>query len=154
MSEEIQGASLAVPRALMLSLLINGVLGFAMILALMFCIGDLKAALESQETLGYPFLEIFVQAVKSKVGATLMASIIIALGICSTVGDFAASSRMLWSFSRDHGTPGWRVLVKVSLPPTSHFLYLSGFVSYRRVFHTQQNIRYLLGRSSTRYRLK
>ncbi|KAL8786251.1 MAG: hypothetical protein Q9195_008275 [Heterodermia aff. obscurata] len=112
MSEEIQGASLVVPRALMLSLLINGVLGFAMILALMFCIGDLQAALEAQETLGYPFLEIFLQAVKSKTGATLMASIIIAIGICCVVGAFATSSRMLWSFSRDHGTPGWRILVK------------------------------------------
>ena len=124
MSEEIQGASLAVPRALMLSLLINGVLGFAMILALMFCIGDLEAALESQETLGYPFLEIFLQAVDSKAGATVMASIILALGICSTVGLIAASSRMLWSFSRDHGTPGWRTLVKVS-PSPIHFLYSS-----------------------------
>lgn len=38
MSEEIQAASLAVPRPLMLSLLTNGVREFAMILALMFCI--------------------------------------------------------------------------------------------------------------------
>ena len=138
MSEEIQGATLVVPRALMLSLLINGVLGFAMILALMFCIGDLQTALESQATLGYPFLEIFLQAVNSKAGATLMASIIIAVGICSVVGVFATSSRMLWFFSRDHGTPGWRVLVKVSPSLISHFLYSSSTLSYREMFQVHQ----------------
>ena len=113
MSEEIHNASTIVPQALMLSLLINGILGFAMILALMFCIGDVETALDAQKTLGYPFLEIFLQAVNSTAGACIMASLIVFLGICSTVGDFAASSRMLWSFSRDRGTPLWNTLSKV-----------------------------------------
>ena len=113
MSEEIQRASIFVPQALMLSLLINGVLGFAMALALMFCIGDVSAALEAEATLGYAFLEIFLQAVESVAGACLMASVIVIMGVCSVVGCFAASSRMLWSFSRDHGTPYWKVLSKV-----------------------------------------
>ena len=120
MSEEIQNASIVVPQALMLSLLINGVLGFAMILGLMFCIGDITAALDAQSTLGYPFLEIFQQAVNSTTGACLMASLVVFLGICSTVGDFAASSRMLWSFARDRGTPFASTLSKVS-----HVLYRS-----------------------------
>ena len=113
MSEEIKRASTVVPQALMLSLLINGVLGFAMVLALMFCIGDVSAALKAQETLDYPYLEIFLQAVNSLPGACLMAGVVIFLGICSTVGDFAASSRMLWSFSRDDGTPYSKYLSKV-----------------------------------------
>ena len=98
----------------MLSILINGVLGFAMVLALMFCIGDVQAALDAQKTLIYPFLEIFLQAVGSTPGACLMASLVVLIGICSTVGDFAATSRMLWSFSRDHGTPFSSTLSKVS----------------------------------------
>ena len=101
----------------MLSLVINGVLGFAMVLALMFCIGNVDAALGATETLGYPFLEIFLQAVNSVTGACLMAGLVVVLGICSTVGDFAAASRMLWSFSRDRGTPFWQVLSKVSPLP-------------------------------------
>ena len=112
MSEEIHNASIIVPWALMLSLLINGILGFAMVLALMFCIGDVEAALDPQMTLGYPFLEIFLQAVNSTAGACLMASLVV-LGVCGTVGGFAASSRMLWSFSRDRGTPLWNILSKV-----------------------------------------
>ena len=103
-SEEIQRASTVLPQALMLSLVINEVLGFAIVLALMFCIGNVDAALGATETLGYPFLEIFLQAVNSVTGACLMAGLVVVLGICSTVGDFAAASRMLWSFSRDRGT--------------------------------------------------
>ena len=114
MSEEIQRASVVVPQALMLSLLINGILGFAMMLALMFCIGDIEAALNAELTLGYPFLEIFLQAVQSVAGTCLMTSLVIFIGICSTVGDFAASSRMLWSFARDRGTPFSKTLAKVS----------------------------------------
>ena len=115
MSEEIRNASTIVPKALMLSLFISGVLGFAMVLAFMFCIGDVQAALEAQKTLGYPFIEIFLQAVNSTAGACIMASIVLFLGISSAVGNLAASSRTLWSLSRDRGTPFWRILSKVRL---------------------------------------
>lgn len=113
MSEEIRNAQIIVPQALMLSLLINGVLGFAMVIALMFCLGDIQAALDAQQTLGYSFLEIFLQAVDSRVGVTVMTVIIVVMGVCSTVGCFAASSRMLWSFSRDRGVPYSKTLLKV-----------------------------------------
>ena len=97
----------------MFSLLINGILGFAIVLALMFCIGDIEAALDAQETLGFPAFEIFLQAVNSTTGASIMAGIVLALGISGSVGAFAAASRMLWSFSRDRGTPFSKTLSKV-----------------------------------------
>ena len=96
-----------------------------MILALMFCIGDVEAALGAQKTLGYPFLEIFVQAVNSVTGACLMAGLIVVLGFCSTVGGFAAASRMLWSLSRDRGTPFWKVLSRVCQLFQSSFTLLT-----------------------------
>lgn len=101
------------PQALMLSLLINGVLGFAIIIALMFYLGDIQATLNAQQALGYSFLEIFLQAVDSTAGATVMASIIVVMGVYSTVGCFASSSRMLWSFSRDREVPYSKLLLKV-----------------------------------------
>ena len=113
MSEEIKHASIVVPRALMLAIIINGTLGFAMVLAFMFCLGDPNAALNAASTLGYPFLEVFQQAVSSSVGAALMGTLVCTLGVCSTVGCLAASSRMLWSFSRDRGVPLWQHLSKV-----------------------------------------
>lgn len=95
------------------SILINGVLGFGILLALMFCIGDIEAAIGAQLTLGYPFLEIFSQALNSRAGTTALAVIVIALATTCSVGVFAAATRMLWSFARDRGTPGWKTLSKV-----------------------------------------
>lgn len=114
MSEEIQGAAIIVPQALVYSLLINGTLAWAMVIALMFCAGDLENAIAAQETIFYPFLEIFQQAVNSTVGTCIMASIIVILGVASAVGGFAASSRMLWSFARDRGLPLSKQLSKVN----------------------------------------
>ncbi|KAI1909677.1 hypothetical protein LOZ58_005006 [Ophidiomyces ophidiicola] len=111
MSEEIQRPSVVVPRSIMLTLVINGTLGFGMIIAVLFCTGNLEAAIESPT--GFPFMEIFRQATNSTAGAATMASIITALAMCANVGFLASASRMLWSFARDRGVPGWRLLSKV-----------------------------------------
>lgn len=114
MSEEIHNPSLVVPRSIMLSVIINGSLGFAMIIALLFCIGDLDTALSTPT--GYPFIEIFRQATNSVSGAATMASIVAILAVCATVGLLASTSRMFWAFARDRGLPGWRLLQQVCAP--------------------------------------
>ncbi|APA11795.1 hypothetical protein sscle_08g065650 [Sclerotinia sclerotiorum 1980 UF-70] len=111
MSEEIRNPSLVVPRSIILSVILNGSLGFAMIIALLFCLGDINNALSTDT--GYPFIEIFLQATRSRSGTAAMASIVTILTLCATVGSLASTSRMLWSFARDHGVPGWRTLQKV-----------------------------------------
>lgn len=94
------------------SLMINGVLAFSMLVAVLFCIGDITAAVGSPT--GYPFIEIFTQATASKAGATVMTSIVTTLSFCAIIAALAGSSRMTWSFARDRGLPGWRYLSKVS----------------------------------------
>jgi amino acid transporter len=111
MSEEIRNPSLVVPRSIMLSIILNGTMGFAMLIALLFCIGDVHAALTTST--GYPYMEIFYQATRSIAGSAVMASLITILGICGTVGVLASTSRMFWALARDHGLPGWRILQKV-----------------------------------------
>lgn len=111
MSEEIQHASIVVPRAIISSIILNGVMGLGIALALLFCIGDIEAALKTKT--GFPFIEIFQQAVQSVTGAALMTSIIVALSLCATVGIVASTSRQMWSFSRDRALPGWRYLQRV-----------------------------------------
>ncbi|KAI1073897.1 putative GABA permease [Whalleya microplaca] len=113
MSEEIKNASTVVPRAIVISIAVNGVLGFAMLIAYLFCLGDLEAVLESQETLGYPFLFVFQTGTGSTPGAAVMGLIVVTLGVCSTVGVLASSSRMLWSFARDRGIPLWKQFIKL-----------------------------------------
>lgn len=113
MAEEIRNASTVVPQAIIMSIVLNGVLGFAMMIAYLFCLGNLEAVLESQITLGYPFLYVFQTGTGSTPGAAVLGLIIVVLGVCSTVGVLASSSRMLWSFARDRGIPFWEYFIKV-----------------------------------------
>ncbi|KAL4749891.1 hypothetical protein BDW72DRAFT_177338 [Aspergillus terricola var. indicus] len=127
MAEEVRDASVAIPRAIMLSVLINGSLGFGMLIAVLFCLGDLEAALATPT--GYPYMEIFRQATDSVSGALGMTSIILIIGICTIFGLLAATSRQFWSFARDRAVPGWRIWSKVSpincLPTYSILLTMS-----------------------------
>lgn len=111
MAEETHNPSVVVPRSILISMIVNGTTGFAMTIAVLFCMGNLDDALSSNT--GFPHMEIFLQATKSVGGAATMASIITALGACATVGMLASTSRVFWSFARDRGLPCWRTLSKV-----------------------------------------
>ena len=112
MSEETRNASRVVPRSILSSIMINGLLGFGMVIATLFSVKDLEAA-ENTPT-DYPFMEIFYQATGSIAGSSTMISIVIVMQLCADVGLLASSSRMAWSFARDRALPGWRILSKVS----------------------------------------
>ncbi|KAF5676110.1 GABA transporter [Fusarium heterosporum] len=115
MSEETVNPSVVVPTSILLSLCINGVCGFAMLIAMVFCMGNFDDAIASGPgILGFPHMYIFQQATNSKAGATVMAAIIVVLTSCATVGMLASTSRVFWSFARDRGLPGWRTLSKVN----------------------------------------
>jgi choline transport protein len=119
MSEEIANAAVNVPRSIVTSVIINGALGFGMLIATIFCTGDIDAALNAQTTIGFPFIEIFLQATGSVGGSTGMTSIIIALAFSSTIGFLATASRMIWSFARDKGLPFSNILSKVQPTQTT-----------------------------------
>lgn len=97
---------------MLISILLNGVLGFGMLVGVLFCIGNLDDALDTPT--GYPFMEIFLQGIGSRKGSAAMISIIIILGVCATIALLASSSRLTWSFARDRGLPGWQYLSRVS----------------------------------------
>ena len=113
MSEEIKNASVVVPRSIMLSMFLNGATGFGMIIATLYCMGNIDDALNSPTD--YPFMEIFAQATGSVGGASVLAAIIAIMQISGTVGSLASASRMLWSFSRDRAVPGWSFFQHVSI---------------------------------------
>ncbi|KAH6886871.1 amino acid/polyamine transporter I [Thelonectria olida] len=119
MSEETINPSVVIPRSILMSLFINGACGFAMILAMVFCMGNFDDAVNSGPgMLGFPHMYIFKQATNSTAGAIVMASIIMILGACATVGMLASTSRVFWSFARDRGLPFWHVLSSVDARTT------------------------------------
>ncbi|TAQ86145.1 hypothetical protein B7494_g5542 [Chlorociboria aeruginascens] len=120
MSEEIRNASSVVPKVIVGSLLVNGVLAFLTLLSILFCIGNLDYVLEFPSL---PFIAVIFQGIDNKAGTTAMVAIITILIIFAAVSFVATASRMTWSFARDRGLPGWKYLSKVdprtSIPTTA-----------------------------------
>ncbi|KAH8660815.1 amino acid transporter-like protein [Tricladium varicosporioides] len=136
MSEEIKNAAYVVPRAIILSIVINGVVGFGSMIGLLFCLGDLEAL--SQTPFLYPFFQVFLSATNSVAGTAVMVTIVLITDLGLAIGAMAAASRMLWAFARDRGVPAWRTISKVnsksSIPTvaivtTTTFSLLIGLIS-------------------------
>jgi amino acid transporter len=121
MCEEVRNPSVAVPRSIMTSVCVNGAMGLAMIIAMLYGATDIDLAIHSPT--GYPYMEIFYQATGSKAGVAAMASLIIVMTLSAIVGVIAATSRMFWAFARDRALPFWSNLSKVWLPRQLELVY-------------------------------
>lgn len=99
MAEEVVNASINVPRAMFTTIVLNGLLGFGIILAFLFCIGDVSQALAPPT--GFSFIGTFFQATDNHAGASFMTAIPTALVICASFGFLASASRQTWAFARD-----------------------------------------------------
>ena len=85
------------------TIFINGALGFAMYIVILFCFGNVTDTLDTPT--GWPFIQIFYNSTQSKAGATAMTSLLIAMYIFATFGFLASASRQAWAFARDNGLP-------------------------------------------------
>ncbi|PYH32211.1 amino acid permease [Aspergillus neoniger CBS 115656] len=92
MSEEVVNASVIVPWCMIATIMLNGVLGFAMVLAFLFCVGDLDAALDSAT--GYDFIEVFFNATKSHAGTSVMTAIVIVADYLRIINSRASGSAL------------------------------------------------------------
>ncbi|KAI6711001.1 hypothetical protein JHW43_006502 [Diplocarpon mali] len=99
-SEEVENASLAVPRAMWWSYVLNVAMGISILIVMLFCIGPLESVLDAQS----PYLALF-----KNTGSNAMAfSLLIILFILISLGNITAlatTSREMWAFSRDKGFP-------------------------------------------------
>lgn len=111
MAEEVANSSLVVPQSMLFAILINGVLGFGILIAFLFTAGDLPALIQSNAS--YPFMDILASSTKSKGAAIVLSSMVAILQACAGVGAISSGSRMLWSFSRERAIPGWRWIRQV-----------------------------------------
>jgi choline transport protein len=85
------------------SILINGTTGFCMLIAILYCIGDINAALTSPT--GFPFIEILTQASRSVAGGTALSACLVLMFCCASLTIVATASRQLWAFARDRAVP-------------------------------------------------
>ncbi|QDS73034.1 hypothetical protein FKW77_009325 [Venturia effusa] len=111
MSEEIRDASRIVPRSMIATAMLNGILGLVMVITYCFCITDLESVLASPT--GYPFITVFYNATGSKGATTAMTMILVVLILAAGVSLLATASRQAFAFARDEGLPWPRVWSKV-----------------------------------------
>jgi choline transport protein len=92
---------------MMWTAVLNGTLGWVMLVTFCFCVGDPIVALDTPT--GYPFIDMFIRSTGSHAGASIMTCILIVITIGGCVNNVASASRQLWSFARDEGLPfsGW-----------------------------------------------
>src|SRR5436190_6320277 len=82
---------------------LNAVMSLAFLITLLFCIGDVDAALSTRT--GFPIIQVFYQTTQSKAGATALVSLILVSNTVSMFGFFTSVSRLTWAFARDKGLP-------------------------------------------------
>lgn len=111
MAEEVANAAIVIPRAIITGMTLNSILGFSMMLTILFCLGDVKSVLNSAT--GFPFIQVFYDSTHSYAGASVMTAVIIVLTMACSTGITTTSSRMTWSFARDKGLPFSKFLNKV-----------------------------------------
>ncbi|KAK8241058.1 amino acid transporter-like protein [Phyllosticta capitalensis] len=99
-SEEVEDASLVVPRAMWWSYVVNVLLGIVTLITMLFCIGSLDATLEADA----PYLNLF-QNTGSSGMALFLTILVLVLVFAGNITTLATVSRELWAFSRDHGFP-------------------------------------------------
>ncbi|KAF4467033.1 amino acid permease [Fusarium albosuccineum] len=103
LSEELPHASRNVPLAMLGSVAFNGLTGLIYCVVLLFSTQSLDTLLETPT--GFPFIAIYLDVTKSKVGATILSAIVPVIATAASVAGMASTSRTLWAFARDKGTP-------------------------------------------------
>ncbi|EIW74256.1 APC amino acid permease [Coniophora puteana RWD-64-598 SS2] len=110
MTEETQNAAMAGSLGIVMAIGVSAVLGFFLLLGLLFSIQDLNAVLDSPT--GEPVAQIFLDAVGEKGAIVLMVIVIGAMYFCGTFS-ITSNSRMMFAFARDGGIPGHTFFRKV-----------------------------------------
>ncbi|KAI0433806.1 putative GABA permease [Xylaria sp. FL1042] len=111
MSEEIRNAAVVLPRSLLAGLTLNGILGFAMLITILYFVGDIDVALSENPL--YPYMSILKENLRSIPAAAVLSAIIVVMAFSVTIAALASTSRLYWAFSRDRGLPGWTWLKRV-----------------------------------------
>lgn len=111
---ETKDAPRSVPRAMFMTVLINGVLALCFSIALMYTLGDITVTLDASS--GWlPITGVLLSATGSRAATTALIALMTAIFIFGSFNIFASVSRLTWSFARDGGLPFSNFFSRVSL---------------------------------------
>ncbi|EGN97718.1 hypothetical protein SERLA73DRAFT_92941 [Serpula lacrymans var. lacrymans S7.3] len=110
MTEETRNAAMAGSIGIVMAIGVSAVLGWFLILGLLFSIQDLDSTINSPT--GEPVAQIFLDTVGERGAIVLMVIVIGAMYFCGTFS-VTSNSRMMYAFARDGGIPGHTFFQKV-----------------------------------------
>ncbi|KAK9902713.1 hypothetical protein WJX75_003543 [Coccomyxa subellipsoidea] len=111
-AEETKRSDATVPRAIVVSVIANAVLGFCYLMAVLFSIQGVGVSLDGEANgylVGQIFYDCFMARFGSGAGAVVLLAIPMITTFNATVLSLATNARMLWAFARDGGVPLSRV---------------------------------------------
>ncbi|KAF9895273.1 hypothetical protein FE257_000176 [Aspergillus nanangensis] len=112
MAEEIKNAKTVVPRSMIWGTVINSIMAFAYLVAILYCMGNYEEALTSPT--GYPIIQIAYQATGSKPATFVLMAMGMLPGWVALFNGLASVTRLTWAFARDNGLPFSDFFVRVS----------------------------------------
>ncbi|KIK38114.1 hypothetical protein CY34DRAFT_15249 [Suillus luteus UH-Slu-Lm8-n1] len=110
MTEETHNAAMAGSIGIVMAIGVSAVLGWFLILGLLFSIQNLDNTIASPT--GQPVAQIFLDTVGNRGAIVLMVIVIGAMYFCGTFS-VTSNSRMMFAFARDGGIPGHTFFRKV-----------------------------------------
>jgi amino acid transporter len=111
LAEECSNASIASPRAIVLTSAVGGLFGWFLQLVVAYTVVDIPGVLESE--LGQPFAAYLMQCMPQKSALAILALTVIA-GFSMGQGCMIAASRVTFAYARDGCFPYSEVLRKVN----------------------------------------
>jgi amino acid transporter len=94
---------------MILTIVINGVMAFAIILVLLYCLGDPNTTLDAS----YPIVNICYNATGSWAATNAMVAMLIIITYCVVAASVASVSRITWAWARDGALPKWLAIVSL-----------------------------------------
>jgi len=110
MAEETRHAAMAGPIGIILSISVSAILGWALMLGLLFSIQDYDRTISSPT--GQPLTQIFLDTVGERGAILLMVIVTGAMFFCGTFA-VTSNSRMMYAFSREVNIPSYQFFHKV-----------------------------------------
>ncbi|KAK5130289.1 hypothetical protein LTR08_002249 [Meristemomyces frigidus] len=136
LSEELYDAAYVLPRAMVATATANYLMGFVMILTLVFTLGpDVDAVVSTR--LGVPWVQVLYNATNNYAATMVLTFIVGLLLTCCLINNVTTASRQLWSFARDGGIPGasWFAQVRPGWDvPFNAMLFTFGFTIILSLF--------------------
>jgi choline transport protein len=103
MSEELRDAAAVLPKAMILTTIFNGAMGWIMIITFSMVLGNLDDVISSPT--GQPYIAVFYNVTQSYAGASILSALVIVMAMFCNLSITATASRQLFAFARDQGMP-------------------------------------------------